>query len=115
LASIHPPIITEADVHAVRAVIAGTASPDEQKRAMLWIGDQACRRMDSPYEPGLEDIDQGVLMGRHMVGVLISNMTTARTLAAAKISDQERAGAGTANFNPNAPDPRINRKRRNQP
>lgn len=93
MANIHPPITTESDVHAVRAVIAGTASPDEQKRAMLWIGDQACRRMDSPYEPGVDLFDQGVLMGRHLVGVLISNMTTGRTLEAARAADRERAGA----------------------
>jgi hypothetical protein len=113
MASVHPPIITEADVHAVRAVIAGTASPDEQRRAMLWIGDQACRRMDSPYEPDAPAIDQGVLLGRHMVGVLISNMTTGRTLEAARAADAARAGGTAPQSSPLVLPARApNRKRR---
>ncbi len=110
MANIHPPIITEADVHAVRKVIAGEATPEEQRRAMIWIGDQACRRMDSPYEPGIDPLDQGVLMGRHLVGVLISNMTTGRTLDAARAADKERTGA-VPNFNPLRADPRVNKRR----
>ena len=115
MAILFPPITTEADVHAVRALITGQATPDQQQRAMRWIGDQVCRRLDSPYASGADPTDQGVLLGRHLVGVLISDMTLPRTLEAARKADAERAGAGASIQPPRVPvQPRINRKRRDE-
>lgn len=75
------PIILEADVHAVRAVIAGTADGDQQRRAMQWIGDQACQMKRSPALAETER-DSQLLNGMQHVGHLIANMLTPDTLAA---------------------------------
>lgn len=64
---------TEMGMLAVRAVLRGEASPDQQRVAMQYIAEEFCRRFDSPYMPGAGELDTGVEMGRHLVGVWISN------------------------------------------
>lgn len=82
---IFEPVTTVADVSAVRALIAGTADADQQKRGMTWIMSQVCRRLDSPYQPGQDgDRDSIFEMGRHFCGVTIANMTTERALQKAR-------------------------------
>lgn len=85
------PIITEADVHAVRACIAGTADAAQQVRAMVWIGKEACGVFDSPYVADGNDRETFVAIGRHQVGIMISAMQTQATLEAAKASDEAKS------------------------
>lgn len=75
------PKITEADVHAVRAVIEGKADPDQQRRAMQWIGTEACQMKRSPASVDRDDRD--TIVGMQHVGHLIANMLTPETLQAA--------------------------------
>lgn len=74
----------EAGMLAVRACIRGEASADQQRRAMQFIGGTLCRRFDSPYIPGATPIDAGVEMGRHLVGVWISNCNDTAYIEAVK-------------------------------
>lgn len=83
------PIITEADVHAVRAVLAGRADSDQQRRAMRWIGEELCHIFDSPYVADGNDRDTFIMLGRHQVGVMISAMQTPATLEAAREFDRK--------------------------
>lgn len=78
------PVTTEDDVHAIRALIAGTATPDQQRRGMRWIGEQCCRIYDTPYVSQGGDRDTFVMIGRHQVGTMISAMQTPATLEAVR-------------------------------
>lgn len=81
------PDFTEADVHAVRALISGAASADQQRRAMRFILQGICRIYDSPYVAGGIDRESFVMIGRHQVGILITSTQTEQTLEAARASD----------------------------
>lgn len=85
------PETTEADVHAVRACIAGSATSEQQIRAMRWIGEQCCHIFDSPYVADGSDRESFVMLGRHQVGVMISAMQTPRVLAEAQAFDKAKA------------------------
>lgn len=78
---------TEADVHAIRALIGGAASADQQQRGMRFILEHICRIYDSPYVSQGADRDSFVMMGRHQVGILITSTITPRVLEAAIASD----------------------------
>lgn len=78
------PVTTEDDVHAIRALIAGTATPDQQRRGMRWIAEQACHVFDSPYVARGTDRDTFVMIGRHQVGTMISHLQTPAALEAAR-------------------------------
>ncbi len=84
------PIFTEPDVHAMRALIAGTATSEQQRRSMRFILEQICRIYDSPYVAGGVDRETFVMVGRHQVGVLITSAQTGETLAAAQKSDADK-------------------------
>jgi len=60
----------EADVAAVKAVSAGNASPEQQRRALDWIVHKAARTYDEPFMPGYDDLTTH-LMGRRNVGLQI--------------------------------------------
>jgi hypothetical protein len=84
------PKITEGNIADIRALIAGTADQDQQKRGMAWIMLEACGRLNSPYFSGAEgERDTTFQLGRHYVGILISNMTETRTLQKAKRQKNE--------------------------
>ena len=83
------PHITEIDVHAVRACIAGTATPDQQRRAMEWIGAHACQMKRSPALAE-SDRELSILAGMQHVGHIIADMTLPQTLAEAQASDRQR-------------------------
>lgn len=89
------PLITEADVYAVRAVIIGNADKVQQQRAMRVIGEQFCRIFDSPYVANGGDRDTFVMLGRHQVGVMISSMQTPEVLEKARADDLARANPPT--------------------
>lgn len=76
------PLITVKDVHAVRALIAGRATADQQLTAVKWLMEQACRRYDSPWTPGGADAarQSDFLAGRHYVGMVFNQMLSPKVL-----------------------------------
>lgn len=48
----HPAPYEEADVYAIKALVAGVASEGQQKRALDWIVNTLCGTYDQPYRPG---------------------------------------------------------------
>lgn len=66
-----------ADASAIQAVSAGTASPDQQKRAIDWILKQACILPEWPYQPGMNDRDTNIALGRQFVGHQIVKLQNA--------------------------------------
>jgi hypothetical protein len=83
------PHITELDVHAVRACIEGRANPDQQRRAMEWIGVHACL-MKHSSALAESDRELAILSGMKHVAHLIGDMTLPSTLAEAQASDRAR-------------------------
>lgn len=80
-----PPHWELADATALRRVQAGTASPDEQKRAMAYIINTLAGAYDEPYRPGAEDGARDTVfalgrafVGRQIVKLLKVDLTTAR-------------------------------------
>jgi hypothetical protein len=59
-----------ADVSALKALQAGTASAEQQLRALTWIIENACGTYDFPYRPGGQEgeRDTGIALGRMFVG-----------------------------------------------
>lgn len=82
------PLITEPDVHAVRAVIEGTADADQQRRAMKWIGEQACQMKRSPAIAAPSERD--ILIGMQHVGHVIADMLSPSTLEAVQPKPPKR-------------------------
>lgn len=66
-----------ADASAIQAVSAGTASPEQQKRAMGWILKHACMLPEWPYQPGANDRDTNIALGRQLVGHQIVKLQNA--------------------------------------
>lgn len=98
------PITTEADVHAWRALVAGKATDDQQRRCVDWLV-RATLRADTPYvsgDAGRRDTDY--LLGRHSIGVLVGSMTSPEALTRARAADAARA-------NPAPSRPRPTRQR----
>lgn len=84
---------TEAEVEAVRAVIAGVASKDQQMRAMDWIMDQACNITDVSYTGKEEPLAMAFGEGRRYVGAQIRAMLTPLALEIAKKQSKPRGTA----------------------
>lgn len=84
------PEFTEAQVHAMRSLIAGKATADEQRTAMRCILEQICRIYDTPYVADGTDRDTFVALGRHQVGVLITSTTTERVLMEAQARGRQK-------------------------
>ena len=57
-----------ADATALQALQTGTASPDQQKRALDWIIRKAAATYDFPFRPGDNDRDTNIALGRQFVG-----------------------------------------------
>lgn len=96
------PYIEETDVHAFRALARGEATGDQQKRAMDWLGVEACRLMADPHSEvkaaGGDHDDVIFALGRRYVGILIREMHLPSTLAkATKNSAARRAPETPAN------------------
>ena len=62
-----------ADVNAVRALQAGTASPEQQQRALRWIVEKACGTYELSYRP-TSDRDTSFAEGRRFVGLQVVKM-----------------------------------------
>ena len=70
-----------ADAHALRAVHAGTASADQQQRALKWILQSACEVGGMPWWPS--DRDTAFALGKLFVGkqigrLLVCDLSTLR-------------------------------------
>ena len=70
-----------ADATAMKALSGGTASPEQQLRALAWIQRRACGLPDWPYRPGANDRDTLIALGRQFVGHQIQHLITAPTAA----------------------------------
>lgn len=62
-----------ADVHAIKALYAGTADEDQQQRAFRWITQKACLLEGTPYVKG-DPHDSSFNMGRQFVGLEITKL-----------------------------------------
>ena len=65
-----PPDYEEADVHAIRALQSGTASVDQQQRALAYIINQLAGTYDLSYRPN-SDHDTAFAEGKRFVGLEI--------------------------------------------
>lgn len=65
-----PPQYEEADAHAFRALHAGTATPEQQRRALDFIIDSLAGTYDLSYRPS-SDRDTAFAEGRRFVGLQI--------------------------------------------
>ena len=63
-----------ADAHALRALHEGTATAEQQKRAMFWILTKACDVPGMPYRDN--DRDTAFALGRLFVGKQIGRLLT---------------------------------------
>ena len=66
----YPPEYEKADIRALKNLAAGTASPEQQQRAMKWIIERACATYDLSYRP-TSDRDTSFAEGRRFVGLQI--------------------------------------------
>lgn len=65
----------EADEYALRALQTGTATSDQQRRALKWIVEQAAGSYDQPFRPGADgDRDTAFACGRMFVGQQIVHL-----------------------------------------
>ena len=70
LAPWYPPPYELANISAIKGVAAGTASPEQQQRAIKWIIENACATYDLSYRP-TSDRDTTFAEGRRFVGLEI--------------------------------------------
>lgn len=80
-----PPHYEIADVNALKALQAGTANPDQQKRALAWIIHHAAALYEEPYRPGGQDGERDTVLalgrafaGRQIVKLLNIDLSTLR-------------------------------------
>lgn len=64
----------DADIAAIQALAAGTASPDQQKRALVYIVNVLCATYDMSYRPD-SDRDTAFAEGKRFVGNQIVKLT----------------------------------------
>ena len=66
----YPPPYEIADISAIRCVATGTATPEQQQRAMKWVIEIACATYEMSYRPS-GDRDTSFAEGRRFVGLQI--------------------------------------------
>jgi hypothetical protein len=66
----HPPPYDTDDIRAIQALAQGTASPDDQKRALDWIVNVAAGTYDEPFRPNEQDTVT-YMVGRRSVGLAV--------------------------------------------
>ena len=64
----YPPEYEPADVSAIKGLFAGTASPEQQQRALKWIIESACATYELSFRP-TSDRDTAFAEGRRFVGL----------------------------------------------
>ena len=67
------PRYDKADVVAIQALVGGTASPDQQKRAFRWIIENACATYEWGYQEKPEHT--ALWLGRQFAGQQIVGLT----------------------------------------
>lgn len=73
-----PPLADLADVVAIKALAAGTASDEQQKRALHFILVEVCRVDDEPYCPGENgNRDTAYALGKRRVGTYLRSLISA--------------------------------------
>lgn len=65
-----PPLWEKADYSAIKGLAAGTASPEQQLRALKWIIESACATYELSFRP-TSDRDTAFAEGRRFVGLQI--------------------------------------------
>jgi len=70
----HPPAWETPDAKAIQMLAAGTASPEQQQRALRWIVEVACGTYEMTYRPE-SDRDTAFAEGRRFVGNQIVKLT----------------------------------------
>lgn len=68
-----PAAYTKADVAAIQALLVGTATADQQRRALDWIIKQAACTYEFPYYPS--DRDTAFACGKAFVGQQIVKLS----------------------------------------
>jgi hypothetical protein len=68
-AAVAPPEWDKHDAAALQALAAGTASADQQQRALNWIIYKACGTYDLDYRP--DPREHAAVSGKRMVGLSI--------------------------------------------
>lgn len=68
-----PPAYELADAMAIKGLANGTASPDQQQRALKWLIENACATYELSYRP-TSDRDTSFAEGRRFVGLQIIKM-----------------------------------------
>lgn len=100
------PNLTEADVRAIAALLAGEASGEQQTRGMAYIVTELCR-VNGITGPGASDAELRHNEGRRYVGLKIIEMRLESTLERAKRLDASVAkrikDAGGSNPNRSEP------------
>jgi hypothetical protein len=73
----NPPQCEKADIAAIKALAAGSASSEQQVRAIKWIVEEVCMYYNLSFSPGGEDgrRDTDFAEGRRFVGAEIVKMT----------------------------------------
>ena len=71
-----PPLYDDADIYAIRALVAGTANEGQQRRALAWIVNAACGTYDQPFRPGTDGVTATAFAcGRQFVGQQIVKLS----------------------------------------
>lgn len=72
------PILDVSEVAALQAVAAGSATADQQQRAMRVIVEKICLRYEMPYVPGADgERDTCLGLGRMRAGTIITSFLNA--------------------------------------
>lgn len=66
----YPPEYELADINAFKGLQAGTATPEQQMRALKWIIENACATYELSYRP-TSDRDTSFAEGRRFVGLQV--------------------------------------------
>lgn len=75
-----------ADVAAVQAIMAGTASPEQQMNGMRWVIETACMTYDETFHPESERAS-AFMQGRRFVGLKLVLMSKTSINALLKRQD----------------------------
>lgn len=85
------PVTTIADAEALRAVRDGRASPDQQRTAIDWILQRACRIHSHCFVPH-DPHGSAHLEGRRSAGILITNAMKLDAVTAARLAERRAEG-----------------------
>lgn len=78
-----------ADASAIKALHAGTADAQQQKRAVDWLLKKACALPEWPYQPGMNDRDTNVALGRQFVGHMFMKLVQVNLAAVTRRAESD--------------------------